>query len=126
MKRSTRSRKSQLLSDFWASDYETLRSELAKRAYADDPAALLPAARAYFETLWAFDAQQGTLQIGGKPRGWCAQFIERKPKSVMLLQLPTNHLTLFSCGDVSDLVVSISTSDLARWKFSDVWVDVSN
>ena len=117
---------SQLLSDFWASDYETLRSELAKRAYADDPAALHPAARAYFETLWAFDAQQATLQIGGKPRGWCAQFIERKPKSVMLLQLPTNHLTLFSCGDVSDLVVSISTSDLARWKFSNVWVDVSN
>ena len=48
------------------------------------------------------------------------------PKSVMLLQLPTNHLTLFTCGDVNDLVVSISTSDLARNNFSRVWVDVSN
>jgi Domain of unknown function (DUF1963) len=103
-----------------------LRSELAKRTYADDPAALHPAARDYFETSWAFDAQQGTLQIGGKPRGWCAEFIERKPESVMLLQLPTNHLTLFSCGDVSDLVVSLSRSDLARGNFSNVWVDVSN
>lgn len=117
---------SRILSDFWATEYETLRSELAKRTYADDPATLHPAARDYFETLWAFDAQQATLQIGGKPRGWCAEFIERKPKSVMLLQLPTNHLTLFSCGDVSDLVVSISKSDLARGNFSNVWVDVSN
>jgi hypothetical protein len=100
-------RESKILSEFWAVEYETLRSELAKRTYVDDPAALHPAARDYFETLWAFDAQQATLQIGGKPRGWCAEFIERMPKSVMLLQLPTNHLTLFSCGDVSDLVVSI-------------------
>jgi len=117
---------SRILPDFWATDYVTLRSELAKRAYVDDPAALHPAARDYFETKWAFDAQQGTLQIGGKPRGWCAEFIERMPKSVMLLQLPTNDLTLFTCGDVNDLVVSISTSDLARSNFSRVWVDVSN
>jgi uncharacterized protein YwqG len=118
--------KSRILSDFWATDYETVRSELAKRTYADDPAALHPAARDYFETRWAFDAQQATLQIGGRPRGWCAKFIEQMPKSVMLLQLPTNHLTLFSCGDVDDLVVSISESDLARCNFSNVWVDVSN
>jgi uncharacterized protein YwqG len=118
--------RSRILSEFWATDYETLRSELAKRAYADDPTALHPAARDYFETLWAFDAEQATLQLGGQPRRWCAEFIERKPKSVMLLQLPTNHLTLFSCGDVEDLVVSISTSDLARCKFSNVWFDVSN
>ena len=118
--------RSRILSEFWATDYETLRSELAKRAYADDPTALHPAARDYFETLWAFDAEQATLQLGGQPRRWCAEFIERKPKSVMLLQLPTNHLTLFTCGDVEDLVVSISTSDLARCKFSNVWFDVSN
>jgi hypothetical protein len=119
-------REARILSDFWECDYETLRSELAKRAYADDPAALHPAARDYFETRWAFDAQQATLQIGGRPRGWCARFIEQMPKSVMLLQLPTNHLTLFSCGDVDDLVVSISESDLARCNFSNVWFDVSN
>jgi hypothetical protein len=119
-------RDARILSDYWATDYETLRSELAKRASAHDPAALHPAAREYFETLWAFDAEQGTLQLGGKPRGWCEEFIERMPKSVMLLQLPTNHLTLFFWGDVDDLVVSISTSDLARCNFSNVWLDVSN
>jgi uncharacterized protein YwqG len=119
-------RESRILDEFWAVDYQILRSELAKRAYADDPEALHPAARDYFETQWAFDAEQATLQLGGKPRRWCAQFIERMPKSVMLLQLPTNHLTLFSCGDVEDLVVSIATSDLARCEFSNVWFDVSN
>jgi uncharacterized protein YwqG len=119
-------REARILSDFWECDYETLRSELAKRAYVDDPAQLHPAARDYFETLWTFDAQQGTLQIGGKPRGWCAEFIERMPDSVMLLQLPTNHLTLFTCGDVDDLVVSISKSDLARCNFPNAWFDVSN
>jgi Domain of unknown function (DUF1963) len=119
-------RESRILDKFWATDYETLRSELAKRVYADDPAALHPAARNYFETLWAFDAEQATLQLGGQPRRWCAEFIERMPKSVMLLQLPTNHLTLFTCGDVEDLVVSITTSDLARCNFSNVWFDVSN
>jgi hypothetical protein len=119
-------RESRILDKYWATDYETLRSELAKRAYADDPAALHPAARAYFETLWAFDAEQGTLQLGGQPRGWCAELIQRMPESVMLLQLPTNHLTLFTCGDVDDLVVSISRSDLARCNFSNVWMDVSN
>jgi hypothetical protein len=117
---------SRILSEFWATDYETLRSGLAKRVYVDDPAALHPAARDYFETLWTFDAQQGTLQIGGKPRGWCAEFIERMPESVMLLQLPTNHLTLFTCGDVDDLVVSISKSNLARCNFSNAWFDASN
>jgi hypothetical protein len=115
-----------VLGDFWACNYVTVRSELSKRAYANNPATLPAAARDYFETLWTFDAEQATLQLGGVPRGWCHEFIERKPKSVMLLQLPTNHLTLFSCGDVDDLVVSISTSDLARGNFSNVWADVSN
>jgi hypothetical protein len=119
-------RESRILDEFWATDYQTLRSELAKRAYADNPAQLHPAARDYFETLWAFDAEQATLQLGGQPRRWCASFIERMPESVMLLQLPTNDLTLFSCGDVEDLVVSIATSDLARCKFANVWFDVSN
>ena len=99
---------------------------MAKQTYANDPAALHPAARAYFETLWAFDAEQATLQLGGQLRRWCAEFVERMPESVMLLQLPTNHLTLFSCGDVEDLVVSIVASDLARCDFSNVWFDVSN
>ncbi|SDF60658.1 protein of unknown function [Bradyrhizobium brasilense] len=103
-----------------------LRSEIAKQLYADDPDAVISAARHPLETNWAFDAEQATLQIGGPPRGWCADFIENKPNSVMLLQFPSNNLTHFRCGDVSDLVVSISRSDLARHDFRHVRVDVSN
>ncbi|MCA6101587.1 DUF1963 domain-containing protein [Bradyrhizobium australafricanum] len=116
----------QALPEFWSTGYRVLRSEIAKQLYADDPDAVISAARHPLETDWAFDAEQATLQIGGAPRGWCADFIENKPNSVMLLQFPSNNLTHFRCGDVSDLVVSISRSDLARHDFRHVRVDVSN
>jgi hypothetical protein len=116
----------QVLSKYWSAGYGVLRSEVAKQLCAGNPDALSPAVRRCLEAEWAFDAEQATLQIGGTPRGWCADFIENKPKSVMLLQFPTNHLTHFRCGDVSDLVVSISRSDLVRRNFTNVRVDVSN
>ena len=116
----------QVLDQFWSVNYRVLRSEVAKQLYAANPDALCPATRSSLEAEWAFDAEQATLQIGGTPRGWCADFIESKPKSVMLLQVPTNNFTYFTWGDVSDLVVSISRSDLERHKFGNAWVDVSN
>jgi Domain of unknown function (DUF1963) len=116
----------QVIYESWHVGYGTLRSEVAKQIYARDPEALRPDVRRSLEARWAFDAEQGTLQIGGTPRGWCADFIENKPKSVMLLQLPSNHLTGLTSGDVDDLVVSISRSDLERHDFRNVLVDVSN
>ena len=44
----------------------------------------------------------------------------------MLLQIPSNHLTQFAWGDVSDLVISTSKRDLTRCDFKIVSVDVSN
>ena len=85
-----------------------------------------PVVRSSLEAAWTFDAEQATLQIGGMPRAWCADFIENKPESVMLLQVPTNNFTYFIWGDVNDLVVSISRSDLERHNFGNVRVDVSN
>ena len=116
----------QVLDRHWSVNYRVLRSEVAKQLYAANPDALSPATRSSLEAEWAFDAEQATLQIGGTPRGWCADFIENKPKSVMLLQVPTNNFTYFTWGDVNDLVVSISRSDLERRNFGNVWVDVSN
>jgi hypothetical protein len=115
-----------VLSDFWYQNYRVMRSEVAKQVYAGNPDALSPVVRRSLETEWTFDAEQATLQIGGTPRAWCAGFIENKPNSVMLLQFPTNNFTHFTCGDVDDLVVSISWSDLERHDFRKVWVDVSN
>lgn len=116
----------QALPRYWSTTYRILLSEAAKRLYASNPDALSPAVRQSLEAEWAFDAEQGTLQIGGTPRGWCATFVENKPSSVVLLQLPTNNLTHFTCGDVSDLVVSISRTDLERHNFATARVDVSN
>jgi hypothetical protein len=45
---------------------------------------------------------------------------------MMLRQIPSNDLMLFSYGDVSDLVVSISPFAFARGDFLAMWVDVSN
>jgi uncharacterized protein YwqG len=116
----------EVLDRFWSTNYRVMRSEVGKQLYAADPEALSPAARSSLEAEWTFNAEQATLQIGGMPRGWCADFIENKPESVMLLQVPTNNFTYFTCGDVDDLVVSISRSDLERRNFGNVWVDVSN
>lgn len=110
----------------WHTTYRIVRSEIAKQIYAHDPAALHPDVRRALEADWMFGAEQGTIQLGGEPRGWCADFTERKPKSVMLLQLPTNGLTQVAFGDASDLVISISKSDLKRHNFENVRVDVSN
>ncbi|QIG47504.1 DUF1963 domain-containing protein [Nordella sp. HKS 07] len=116
----------QVLPRYWSTTYRILRSEAAKRLYASDPDSLSLAVRQALEAEWAFDAEQGTLQIGGTPRGWCVTYIENKPDSVVLLQFPTNNLTHFTCGDVSDLVVSISRTDLERQNFAAARVDISN
>lgn len=115
-----------LLNTYWAANYVVLRAEIAKRLRAEGGTSLPAASLAWLEDDWQFDAEQATLQLGGLPRGWCSTFIHDKPKSIMLLQIPTNHLTQFAWGDVSDLVISITQRNLARCKFEIVSVDVSN
>ena len=115
-----------ILSQYWRFGYSVVRSEMAKQIYSVRPDSLPSAARLALEAEWRFDAEQATLQLGGTPRGWCENFIEQKPDSVLLLQIPSNNLTHFLFGDVSDLAISISRADLKRHHFGSVRVDVSN
>lgn len=115
-----------LLNTYWAANYVVLRSEIAKRLRAEGGTSLPATSLSLLEDDWQFDAEQATLQLGGLPRGWCESFIHDKPESVMLLQIPTNHLTQFAWGDVSDLVISMTQRNLARCNFEIVSVDVSN
>lgn len=115
-----------LLDDYWHVNFEIIRSEVGKRIYASNPDLLSPLAKDRLERRWKFDAEQATIQLGGRPRGHCDRFLEYQGKAVMLFQIPSNHLTSLSFGDVSDLVISISERDLRERRFDLIKFDVSN
>ena len=87
---------------------------------------LEPDLQDYFNKKWLYWAEDATLQIGGVPRGWGYEFAENVKKNVMLIQIPSNSLTGYQFGDVSDLIVTISKADLKRGNFSKLKVDISN
>ena len=116
----------QLLDDYWHVNFEIVRSEVGKRIYASNPNLLSPLVKDRLEFRWKFDAEQATIQLGGRPRGHCDRFLEQNGKAVMLFQIPSNHLTALSFGDVSDLVISISEQDLRERRFDLIKFDVAN
>jgi len=117
---------SPLLGKYWVTEYRNLRTKLTAENYDKIHPTLTPDLHDYFRLKWQFEAEGATLQIGGVPRGWGHEFTENMKKCVMLIQIPTNALTGYSFGDVSDLIISICKSDLKHKRFSKLYMDVSN
>ena len=107
-------------------EYRTIRSKLTAENFNLIFPTLDPTILEYFEKKWIIDAESATLQLGGVPRGWGHEYVENVTNNVMLIQIPSNSLTGFSFGDVSDLIISISKADLKNGNFNRLKLDVSN
>lgn len=115
-----------VIGDYWHVNYDVIRSEVGKRIYAYSPDLLTPPVRARLEGRWQFDAEQATIQLGGKPRGYCHSVGESRSRPITLFQIPSNHLTALAFGDVSDLVISISDAALREGRFDLAKCDIAN
>nr|WP_320141214.1 DUF1963 domain-containing protein [uncultured Cohaesibacter sp.] len=110
----------------WHRDYTVLRALLLQAVYRQEPQKIEDRARVLLEQYWLNFAQEAPVQIGGTPRGWCSNFIDLLPNSVVLIQIPSNYLTGHIFGDVYDLVVSIDRKHFRRGKFDKIAFDISN
>lgn len=106
-----------LLRDFWNVNYETARSEVAKRLYRHDPHRLSAPVRAHLERRWQYEADQARIQVGGEPAGECDTLTMATKPMVMLFQIPSNDLTHFAHGVTGGLVILISETDLRDRRF---------
>jgi hypothetical protein len=119
-------REEKLLDDHWHANFELIRSEVGKKIFASNPSLLSSPVRERLVRRWKFDAEQATIQLGGRPGRHCDRYLELKREAVMLFQIPSNHLTALSFGDVSDLVISISEQDLRERRFDSIKFEVAN
>lgn len=116
--------------DGWLVIYDLLRSDYAKRLYAEDPDCIPEPARAHFEKLWRFDVEFESGWIGGVPRadyGITSVDAGSAPEpdtaaedgqEIVLLELPTSEFFGWSFGDLDSLLISMPREDLADLDFS--------
>jgi len=110
-------------------NWNELRSALAARAYAANPAApALPApVLAYFLERWRYDARFEIACMGGTNHGY-TDIVDPddEDRTALLLELPDSTLFGWSWGDVEDLVVAIPMDALRRGAFDEVVTGVTN
>jgi hypothetical protein len=108
--------------------WNELRSTLATRSYARNPAApALPApVLAYFLERWRRDAQFEVACMGGVSQGYTDLVEPEDDRNQLLLELPDSRMFGWSWGDANNLVVAIALDALRRGDFSAVATDVTN
>jgi hypothetical protein len=105
-----------------------LRSTLAARAYAGNPAApALPApVLAYFLERWRDDARFELACMGGVSQGY-TELVEPDDDAMqLLLELPDSRLFGWSWGDAVNLIVAIPLEALRRGDFGAAVAGVTN
>jgi hypothetical protein len=99
-------------------------ADLAKRAYAGDPASLPPAQRAHYEPVWRAQAAHEMPSLGHVPIGYVHEFDERE--DVTIIEIPTGHLIDWMFGDCHHLVLTMKKTDLAAGNWDQMLVQISN
>jgi hypothetical protein len=108
--------------------WNEIRSSLAARAYASDPAASgLPApVLAYCLARWRHEVQFELPCMGGEPHGYTELVEQEDDSNQLLLELPESRLFGWFWGDVDYLIFAIALDALRRGDFARTVAGVTN
>ncbi|GHA48720.1 hypothetical protein GCM10008927_12310 [Amylibacter ulvae] len=101
-------------------DYQRAMYEYCKHLYTQAPNSLPDTHRAYYESLWAFDARREIGAVGNIPRGNIDLFIGQDSDDVVLLELPSSAMMGWVWAENRDLVITMKRSDLRHSYFGNL------
>ncbi len=110
----------------FASGYLRQHLQKAKEVYLEAPEQLPHEVRARIEKIIAYEASYECGGMSHPPKGFIYTSHGPASPNEVLLELPTSDLIGWIWGDMYSLVLTIARDDLAKGRFDDIIVDITN